>query len=329
MHHTHRSYNRKRFFNIGVFVILLCVFVGIFWSSLSKNNESPNQEVSGGSVSKPNKNEPQSRTKPYISILPEKVFQGEAVFMVVEGATTTESVKSFTYNGRPLFLFTHNGKVSALLGVDLQAIPGTYPLVLTFKDGKQIKEDLVIRERDVIKRPFDIPEKLGGNTLESERQLIATLAVEGKIINSIPVVYEKLWDEKFRLPLNIPLVVADDYGYTRIVGKYTTMPHKGTDIQAPMGATVYAMNRGVVKYVGDLRNYGSTIVIDHGAGLQTVYMHLSEINVALNQTVEKGDIIAKSGDSGYTLDPHLHLTIRIWDVSIDPIRFLEILGEGN
>jgi murein DD-endopeptidase MepM/ murein hydrolase activator NlpD len=56
-------------------------------------------------------------------------------------------------------------------------------------------------------------------------------------------------------------------------------------------------------------------------------MHLSEIIVVKGQMVEKGVLLGKSGDTGYTLNPHLHLTVRIWDVSIDPIKFLELFGE--
>jgi murein DD-endopeptidase MepM/ murein hydrolase activator NlpD len=89
------------------------------------------------------------------------------------------------------------------------------------------------------------------------------------------------------------------------------------------------MNRGIVRFTDSLRNYGKTVVIDHGLGLQTVYMHLSEIIVSLGQMVDKGELIGMSGDTGYVLGPHLHLTVRIWDISIDPIKFLELLGEGN
>jgi murein DD-endopeptidase MepM/ murein hydrolase activator NlpD len=69
------------------------------------------------------------------------------------------------------------------------------------------------------------------------------------------------------------------------------------------------------------------VIIDHGAGVQTVYMHLSKIGVTEGQMVEKGDVIATSGDTGYAGNPHLHLTVRIWEIAIDPMKFLEIMGE--
>ncbi len=327
-HHTqHQNHKRNKNFWIIIFLALLAVSGVIFWFNLGNPKGVPGAK-SAPTSTKSNPVKVQTREKPYISVTPSVVEQGNPALITVEGATTTQSVQSFTFDNRPLYIFLHEGQVSALLGVELRAIPGTYPLVITFKDGRQIKENLVIEERPVVQKPFDIPEKLGGNTYASERELISTLALEGKIINALPVVWEKLWTEKFGSPLKGPLVVADDYGYTRLIGKSTTMPHKGTDLEAPMGTPVYAMNRGVVKFASSLRNYGDTVIIDHGAGLQTVYMHLSKINVSLEQKVEKGDLIALSGDSGYTLNPHLHLTIRIWDISIDAMKFMEILGEN-
>ncbi len=268
-------------------------------------------------------------TVPFISISPMTVRQGEPVLITAEGVTSTSTVRSFTFDNRPLVIFLHEGQVSALLGVDLRATPGTFPLVLTYNDGRELRGNIVIGEREIIRAPFDIPDKLGGNTPESEKTLIYTLAQEGKIVNAVPTSSKKLWTEKFRAPLNGPLVVTDPYGYTRVTGQSTTMPHKGTDMQATIGTPVFAMNSGMVRFTQNLRNYGNTIIIDHGLGLQTVYMHLSEINVTLDQMVEKGQLIGLTGDTGYVLGPHLHLTVRVWDISIDPMKFLELIGEED
>ena len=94
-----------------------------------------------------------------------------------------------------------------------------------------------------------------------------------------------------------------------------------------MGTSVYAMNSGRVAYTGYLRNYGHTVVLDHGLGVQTIYMHLSEVLVNDGDTVSHGQLIAKSGDTGYTFGAHLHLSIKIDHISIDPMKFMEILGK--
>jgi murein DD-endopeptidase MepM/ murein hydrolase activator NlpD len=101
-----------------------------------------------------------------------------------------------------------------------------------------------------------------------------------------------------------------------------SITHKGTDFRAVEGTPVLAMNRGVVRLVQEGRNYGKTVIIDHGLGLQTFYMHLSKINVKVGELVLSGQIIGLSGMTGYAEAAHLHTTVRIGEVSIDPVRFL-------
>ncbi len=326
-HHHKKRYNKTKIL-LGVFLL------GIVAILVIKYAYTPSAPVVNTPVatSTPVVSKPKPIQKPTgelsISVWPTSVQQGEPAIITVEGLASTSSVKSFTFNNRPLITFLYDGQVTAFLGVDLYAAPGTFPLILTLTDGKEVRGEFVIYPRAEVIRPFDIPEKLGGNTAESIKTLISTLAAEGKIINAVPTGYQRLWTEKFRAPLNGNPIVEDPYGYTRVINNFT-MPHKGTDIEAPLGTPIYAMNQGFIRFTDDLRNYGKTIVIDHGLGLQTVYMHLSEIIVTNGQKVEKGDLIGKSGDTGYVLGPHLHLTVRIWDVSIDPIKFLELFGSEN
>ncbi|MDO8424042.1 MAG: M23 family metallopeptidase [bacterium] len=264
--------------------------------------------------------------EPILSVRPANPIQGEPVLVTVENIPAGSSIKSLTFNGKSLYIFDDNGKSSALIGIDLRQTPGTYPITLTLSDGQVIKKNLTVGTRTVVKAPLGIPEKLGGDTPEAEKELINTLVEEGAIISAVPTSNEKLWSGKFRLPLEGLVVVTDNYGYSRITGS-SNISHKGTDFRAATGTSVYAMNEGIVRFAGYLRNYGHTIIIDHGLGLHTIYMHLSERLVNLNDTVEKGRLIARSGESGYTLGPHLHISIRIGGISIDPEKFMALLGE--
>lgn len=295
--------------------------------SILNINEPKIIATSTPTIKKPIATKPKPQSAPKIVVSPALVEQGDPAIITVVGFTSTSSIKSFTFNNRPLIAFMYDGYVTAFLGVDLYAPVGTYPLVLTLTDGKQVKGEITIRPRAEVRRPFDIPEKLGGNTSESINTLVRTLAEEGKIINALYTDYRVLWTERFGAPLTGSMAIDDIYGYTRLIGNSFTMPHKGTDYEADIGTSVYSMNKGVVRLASSLRNYGDTIVVDHGAGVQTVYMHLSKMNVVPGQTVEKGEIIGLSGDTGYVLNPHLHLTVRIWDVSIDPVKFLKLFGE--
>ena len=256
-----------------------------------------------------------------LSIVPERVIQGEPVLIKVTGTSTA---KSIVFNKVSLPVFAMDGKPAALVGIDLRMTPGTYPVTLTLSDGKIVKQNLVVGERKLVTAPLGIPEKLGGNTPEAEKELVSTLVEEGKIINAIKTSDEKLWNGTFRFPLGGQITITDVYGYSRETGG-SSIAHKGTDFRAPVGTPVFAINAGKVAYVGFLRNYGHVVAVDHGSRLLSLAMHLSEVSVVAGQRVEKGQVIGRSGDTGYVLGPHLHLTLRIGGISIDPMKFYALL----
>ena len=257
-----------------------------------------------------------------ISISPAKIIQGDPVLITINGVATS-TVKSLTFDGKTLGTFMHDGKPSAMVGIDLRGRIGSYPVVLTLDDGRKIETKLVVGERVITKEPLGIPEELGGNTPQAERELLNTLVKEGAIISAVPTSPTTLWSGAFRLPLNPPITITDIYGYSRETGA-STISHKGTDFRATVGTLVYAMNSGLVRLTTNMRNYGNVIVVDHGLGLHTIYMHLSEILIKNGDAISKGQLIAKSGNTGYVLGPHLHLTIRINGISIDPMKFMEL-----
>ncbi|MEK7227558.1 MAG: M23 family metallopeptidase [Patescibacteria group bacterium] len=257
-----------------------------------------------------------------LSIRPENPIQGEPVLVSVKNLSGTSMIRSVVFNDKPLGVFDN----SALIGIDLRQTTGSYPIILTLSDGRTIKRNLTVGTRTIVKAPLGIPQKLGGNTPEAEGKLLNSLVKEGIIINSVKSGPAKLWSGKFRYPLNGEIIITDVYGYSRITGG-STIAHKGTDFRAATGTPVYAMNSGKVAFTDYLRNYGNTIIIDHGLGLMTIYMHLSEIDVKVGDMVEKGKLIGKSGDTGYVLGPHLHITVRINGISIDPMKFMALLGE--
>ena len=262
-----------------------------------------------------------------LSVSPAKIIQGEPVQITIEGLTSPSVIKTFTFDSEPLAVFVDKDKIAGLVGIDFHKKPGSYPLVLTLLDGRTFEEKIEIGPRDVFTAKFDIPEQLGGNTPQAEHKLTDSLAEDTAIISAVIATTrkEKLWNGPFRLPLDGTITITDVYGYKRQTGS-VNLSHQGTDFRASEGTPVYAMNSGRVAFAGTFRNYGHTVIIDHGLGLMTAYMHLSETKVPLDKIVEKGDLIALSGNSGYSLGPHLHLSVRIDGLTIDPMKFLELMG---
>ena len=101
-------------------------------------------------------------------------------------------------------------------------------------------------------------------------------------------------------------------------------PHNGLDFRAEIGSDVYATGDGKVEYAGRRGNLGKIVVIDHGFGYTTLYAHLSDYADGIRSGVEvkRGDLIAKSGDSGLAEGPHLHYEVRFNGQYVDPIHYL-------
>jgi murein DD-endopeptidase MepM/ murein hydrolase activator NlpD len=98
--------------------------------------------------------------------------------------------------------------------------------------------------------------------------------------------------------------------------------HEGQDIDAEYGAPVQVAGSGKVTIAGWQRGYGNVVYVDHGAGLSTRYGHLSQINVAVGQTVTRGQTIGLVGSTGRSTGPHLHYEVRINNQPVDPKRYL-------
>jgi murein DD-endopeptidase MepM/ murein hydrolase activator NlpD len=98
--------------------------------------------------------------------------------------------------------------------------------------------------------------------------------------------------------------------------------HSGIDIGAAVGTSVRAPAPGTVVFAGRQPEYGITLVIDHGNDVRSLFGHLSALNVAQNQTVRRGDVVALSGNTGRSSGPHLHYEIQVQGQPVNPVAFL-------
>lgn len=104
--------------------------------------------------------------------------------------------------------------------------------------------------------------------------------------------------------------------------------HSGQDIEAAWGVPVMSGAAGKVSFVGWQNGYGQLVVVDHGGGLTTRYGHLSHIDVELDQTVSRGQLLGKVGSTGRSTGPHLHYEVRINDEAVNPLPYL-LLSTSN
>lgn len=115
------------------------------------------------------------------------------------------------------------------------------------------------------------------------------------------------------------------FGSQRILNGKPRNVHNGIDFSAEVGDTVRAITDGIVRIAGKNFFYnGNFVLLDHGQGLSSVYLHLSELLVKNKARVKKGDAIGLAGSTGRATGPHLHLGVQWYKKRIDPICLFEI-----
>ena len=165
----------------------------------------------------------------------------------------------------------------------------------------------------------------GGPALPLDANSLA--ALEGKMnqLECNMQSYENVLRERGYTPSVWPVVGKLESGFggrRNPFGGNSYEFHSGQDIDAAMGDPVVAGASGKVTFAGRQNGYGQLVVIDHGGGLTTRYGHLSHIDVAQGQTVERSQFIGRVGSTGRSTGPHLHYEIRINDEPVNPLQYL-------
>lgn len=174
------------------------------------------------------------------------------------------------------------------------------------KPKRELRADLEQRINELSKRADELEE-----SWHKIKTLGDTLGEKSNKIPSIQPVLNK----------QLTLLTA---GYGTILNPFyrTLKSHQGVDYTVAEGSSVFATADGVVKEISDKNStLGKTIVIDHQNGYKTSYSHLLSVVVRRGQKVQRGDVIALSGNSGLSLAPHLHYEVRYNDMRIDPIHY--------
>ena len=133
---------------------------------------------------------------------------------------------------------------------------------------------------------------------------------------------EQLWENNFMPPVDAP--VSGVFGTERVFNGEVQSRHLGMDYAVPSGTPVRAINRGTVLLAQKLYFEGGFVVIDHGKGLMSLYLHLSDFKVKEGGQVTAGQVIAQSGASGRATGAHLHLAVRWQGVYLDPAVVLRL-----
>jgi murein DD-endopeptidase MepM/ murein hydrolase activator NlpD len=259
---------------------------------------------------------------------PARLVNGAPVLFRVKPPVPVESLSGTWFGHQLAFSFDRSSKTwFALAGISFETAPGKYALELT-------------GERKTNHTPVSFTRKFTVSAAKYPK-IRTQLAVEGKFTEPSPeqlkqidedqktkqeylgrITAEREWSGDFAAPVHA--ATSDVYGSQRIFNGKAQRPHYGLDYRVPTGTVVDAMNEGTVLLARPLYFEGNCVVIDHGQGLLTLYLHLSQISVKEGEVVKRGQQIGLSGGTGRATGPHLHVAVRWQGTYLDPARLLQM-----
>jgi len=257
-----------------------------------------------------------------LRVVPSTVMQGEVALVEIEGLSVQDSVHGRFLDNEVLFVYdSENRSWRALLGIDVDQIPGVYALKVWKNDVPAISI-VSVQQGDFGTRRLTLPPSM---TRFDEKTLVRIEQEEKRLqLLWTQSVSQKLWRGIFCRP--VPGEVTGVFGQRTLVNGEPRSPHSGVDLKAEKNENVICSNDGRVVLADNLFFSGKSAVIDHGLGLFTMYFHLNEILVKESATVIRGQIIGRVGSTGRSTGPHLHWGIRLNGARIDPIKFIRISG---
>lgn len=256
-----------------------------------------------------------SVAKPVLSVKGASI-QGSILFLRLTGVDAQTEAKA-EFDSITVDFVKDGGELAITLPIRLNAPSGAHPLTvtakttagaLTFKRTVNVlahtygRQNLWLSESQLAK--YDDP--------QADRDNAAIKKALGFVTEGIS------WTNRFIVPTQGHVVTL--FGLKRF---YNSDPepefHRGIDIAAPLGQKIKASQNGIVRFAKrNLVLHGDSVVIDHGKGVGTLYLHMNTINVKEGQIVSQGDVIGTVGSKGASTGPHLHWAAYSQGEPVDP-----------
>jgi len=262
---------------------------------------------------------------------PTRLVNGGPVLFQVKSPVGLESLNGTWLGHEVSFSFDTASKTwFVLAGVTLETAPGNYDLKLTggTKAGKSPSTRISFTRKLTVARAkypkikvnLSVEGKFTEPSPEQQKEIQEAQAVKKDYLNRVTP--EREWSGPFTPPADA--AISDVFGSQRIFNDKTSSPHLGLDFRVPNGTPVEAMNDGTVLLARPLYFEGNFVVLDHGQGLLTLYLHLSEFKVKEGDQVKRGQIVGLSGGTGRATGPHLHVAVRWQGTYLDPALLMRL-----
>jgi murein DD-endopeptidase MepM/ murein hydrolase activator NlpD len=260
-----------------------------------------------------------------IEVQPVRLVNGSPVFFRVAPGVRVRSLTGQWLKREVLFSADARNKTwYGLAGISLETAPGVYSLQLTgvTPGGEEIsfEKKITVRHATYPSIAVTVAKKFTEPDTRQVKEIDQGKTIKQEAFSK--VTGERQWSGDFRAPVEAR--ISDVFGTQRKFNGKVLSTHQGLDFAVPTGTSVSALNRGTVILARSLYFEGNCVVIDHGLGLLTLYLHLSQFKVKEGDRVESGQVIGLSGGTGRATGPHLHLAVRWQGVYLDPASLLQL-----
>jgi murein DD-endopeptidase MepM/ murein hydrolase activator NlpD len=265
---------------------------------------------------------------------PVRLVNGTPLLFRVTTPKPLRSLSGMWLGHEILFSFDAGRKTwFALAGVSLETKPGAYPLELHGETssgrpgaGQAVGDAISFEKKIRVERqryprvPLKVPARYTAPNPEDQREIEQDKETKAEAFKTLSSGRD--WKGPFAPPVNAES--SDVFGVQRVFNGSVESTHQGLDFRVPSGTSVAAVNRGRVILARPLFFEGNCVVIDHGQGLLTLYLHLSKFLVKKGDDVSKAQAIGLSGGTGRATGPHLHLAVRWQGMYLDPQVLLKL-----
>ena len=234
---------------------------------------------------------------------------------------------SVRFNDQPVLVVKDGAQWTAVLGIGLAAAPGA--VTLQVQRSGAAAENASLRF-DIV--PFKYAEQrlnVAPGKVDLSKADLARYERERVHLATVAATFSAAPPSTLRLLQPTPGVRSSSFGLRRVFNGQSRNPHSGMDIAAASGTPVIAATAGRVIDTGDYFFNGNTVWLDHGAGLLTMYCHLSAIDVKPGDTVAAGERIGAVGATGRVTGPHLHWSVSLNRAMVDPALFLTPVSDAG
>ena len=225
-----------------------------------------------------------------------------------------------TRDGANVWTVKRGASWIAVVGIPLATAPGEHSVSVN-RDGVAQSVSFVVQNK---RYPVQHVTLKDNAMVEPPPELIARIETESTHLKTVRSTWREdaATNASFTLPAKGRL--SGRFGGSRVLNGKPRAPHAGLDVAIGTGTPVLAPGDGVVFDVGDYYFCGKTMFIDHGNGLLSLFCHLSEPIAKVGDSVRKGQVVARSGATGRASGPHLHWSVYLNGVSVEPELFVAI-----